>query len=207
MVAGAEHYDEEDLLAQCPWCAYSLEGLPVEHACPGCGRAFDRRWVVFGTGEVSWLTRVSRIVWFAALAVLVVAALLAIVHTAHRWRFGMAQAMLFLSVFPVAWVVRRVSTALRDGPLVIIGPTGVAVYRGTAEQHRLQWKEVGRAEYVFSTGSIEFGVAEKRVVISSSEVVKWDVAGVPVLLQAINESPWRTNGANDESTGAPPDSD
>lgn len=36
------------LLANCPFCNYSLEGLPVEHTCPECGQAFDRRWRVFG---------------------------------------------------------------------------------------------------------------------------------------------------------------
>jgi hypothetical protein len=38
----------EALLAQCPFCDYSLEGLPVEHTCPECGRPFDRRSRVFG---------------------------------------------------------------------------------------------------------------------------------------------------------------
>ncbi len=39
---------QEELLAKCPFCGYSLEGLPVRHKCPECGRPFDRQWRVFG---------------------------------------------------------------------------------------------------------------------------------------------------------------
>ncbi len=39
-------------LANCPWCGYSLEGLPVEHRCPECGGQFDRPWQVFDCGSV-----------------------------------------------------------------------------------------------------------------------------------------------------------
>lgn len=38
----------EHLLNECPFCDYSLEGLPVQHKCPECGREYDRRWRVFG---------------------------------------------------------------------------------------------------------------------------------------------------------------
>lgn len=33
----------EVALEQCPFCGYSLEGLPVEHRCPECGRSVDLR--------------------------------------------------------------------------------------------------------------------------------------------------------------------
>lgn len=36
------------LLEQCPFCDYSLRGLPVEHQCPECGEPIDRRCKVFG---------------------------------------------------------------------------------------------------------------------------------------------------------------
>lgn len=39
---------QDPLLGECPFCDYLLEGLPVEYICPECGRAFDRRWRVFG---------------------------------------------------------------------------------------------------------------------------------------------------------------
>lgn len=41
------------LLANCPFCDYSLEGLPIEHRCPECGRPVDRRWRIFG-GRSRW---------------------------------------------------------------------------------------------------------------------------------------------------------
>ena len=41
---------EQGLLSTCPACKYALRGLSVEHRCPECGLAFDRRWRVFGGG-------------------------------------------------------------------------------------------------------------------------------------------------------------
>ena len=44
----AASQNSPELLATCPFCGYALEGLPVEHRCPECGNAIDRRWRVFG---------------------------------------------------------------------------------------------------------------------------------------------------------------
>lgn len=35
------------LLALCPRCSYSLNGLPIRHSCPECGMPFDRTCKVY----------------------------------------------------------------------------------------------------------------------------------------------------------------
>jgi hypothetical protein len=62
---------QEDFLQNCPFCGYSLQGLPVEHCCPECGQPFDRRWHAFGvlprwrllSRHLKWATLVSVSVW------------------------------------------------------------------------------------------------------------------------------------------------
>ncbi|MDX2199774.1 MAG: hypothetical protein SF069_12490 [Phycisphaerae bacterium] len=40
--------DESGLIANCPFCNYSVRGLPIEHRCPECGEAVCRDWNILG---------------------------------------------------------------------------------------------------------------------------------------------------------------
>lgn len=89
----AHDIHEPGLLVQCPRCQYPLVGLPVEHHCPECGMAFDRRWQVFGGGNVRqasnrWARGLRVLIWTLAGIALINASSMAIVLIVECIRAG-----------------------------------------------------------------------------------------------------------------------
>lgn len=141
---------DEHLLDRCPFCDYSLQGLPVEHTCPECGQPFDRRWQLFSPSR-----RVD--VWaILGLIVLGVIAVSAVVEAINGEWFDITEAVLNCMVEAfVVYVVFRFPTRF-----VAVGPTGLVLgkrYRWQAsrfEQARYNWNEVAEARVRGDTGRL-----------------------------------------------------
>lgn len=111
------------LLAQCPFCDYSLEGLPVEHTCPECGQPFDRRWQVFG-GTSLWDR--SKFACFLLLLPFAVAHLMfaeMLIRYPRPWILIPIVGLFFVYAMLMIPFVRR------PPGFVAVGPMGVTVSR------------------------------------------------------------------------------
>lgn len=122
-------------LERCPFCSYSLHGLPHRHTCPECGFEYDRRmqvisqdrtFVIFATVgffgcALGWLTG-------------------DLSNGGLGWRFLEA----LISFGLLAYIIRY----LRRGKnWAIVGPDGVQfVYAGRLE-HAFAWSEVVSVEH------------------------------------------------------------
>lgn len=120
------------LLNNCPFCDYSLEGLPVEHTCPECGRAFDRRWRVFGHRR-RW-ERLSRGWRVAAVGGLALAPIY-LVFGFLRWPHVMDWTSYVVVGIYLIYVARRLFAI--PASFIIVGSNAVASFdRG---KMKLQW--------------------------------------------------------------------
>jgi hypothetical protein len=121
---------EELPLKECPFCDYSLEGLPVQHKCPECGREGDRRWKLFGSrlGWKHW-SRTQRTVCTASFAAISLSGWYDVL--ARPWVWGSWE--LWLNLFSAAgmpvmlWSYWRFSG--KSGRFVAVGPDVVCVVR------------------------------------------------------------------------------
>ena len=134
----------QKLLKYCPFCSYSLEGLPVEHRCPECGGPFDRRWGVFGDfsrwHSLGIWRRLGIIVFLIVFGIL----LLNELHTAlgHHRMFSRAHLPwqtggLAMGIF--TWFVFT-----RPPHFVAVGSTGVFVCsRRSRDAEHITWNRIG----------------------------------------------------------------
>ena len=208
MVAGADHHDEEGLLGRCPWCRYSLAGLPVEHVCPECGRAFDRRWVVFGAGFLSKGARLTRAI-FRGMAVILLVMQLSLTWLLMTYArpIELRWAALTATWLPNLVAIWLLLARARRNVMLMVGAGGVRVYRGTKELRYLSWAEVGKARYIGTRNAIEIGTGDQRIRVKTFDLFGWDQFQIHPCLMAINESPWRDGGAENVSSDEPVESD
>jgi hypothetical protein len=118
----------EVLLNECPFCGYSLEGLPVQHNCPECGRESDRRWKVFGDrlGWQHW-SPVQR--WLCILSLGSAAVLSLCQVLAGKWDFGSRDFYTTLfgaAIFPIGLVYLWRYSA-RSRQFIVVGPDSVSL--------------------------------------------------------------------------------
>lgn len=132
------------LLRECPWCGYALEGLPIEHVCPECGHAFDRRLALLGgmavwkrmTTRRRWLTIAGSVVWLVVLL----------------WPYGQLGLPRLTVLYGVGWVAAEIGSVyiskLRMPPqFALIGPDGVRVCsRKTDSTDHYAWRDVEQAK-------------------------------------------------------------
>ena len=147
--------EESDLLQNCPFCNYSLKGLPTEHKCPECGQPFDRRWRLFGNVPSSYKRRPWVKIWVAlGIAYLCFAQCVMVTEFMSKFDstssppstptigdFGRLPGPII--VFALAYATYR-----RYGRrFVAIGPSGIVKCRkrrGAIKHYA--WNEVGRAK-------------------------------------------------------------
>lgn len=112
-----------DPLPNCPWCDYALEGLPVEHRCPECGHAFDRRLKLLG-GAPLWRRMNRQGKWVAGIS-------LAgnVVFVIYLLATGFSVFSLLLLLIPFGSLFwRRHYTHMRASPqFILAGPAGIQV--------------------------------------------------------------------------------
>ena len=118
---------EADLLPICPVCGYSLHLQPIQHRCPECGFEFDRRALVFrGEAGTAASRRSARPLQILA-AALFAWPLLVILTTTFTARVPWpVPAIAIPLLILLDWMFLR-----RKRPeFILVGPTGVAAYRG-----------------------------------------------------------------------------
>lgn len=128
------------LLEACPFCGYSLQGLPTEHTCPECGKTYDRRWRVFGNRPrwqyFSRKTKASNIVGAAFLALGYVWA----VFQARFWSPGMLILRLLSSLIMVLVLGRELRRLFGPpGHFIAVGPDTVVVLHRKGSERNLRF--------------------------------------------------------------------
>lgn len=136
------HTAESDLLQQCPWCEYALTGLPIEHGCPKCGHAFDRRWrVFFNRPRVALMGRTRCLLH-------IVCCLTIVFIIVDLVQLPVLSAENFV-LLPAILIPVSLLRLIRSKPpqFVGVGPAGVVlVTRRTGAQQIFPWHRVGKAE-------------------------------------------------------------
>lgn len=171
------------LLHQCPVCAYSLEGLPVEHRCPECGLRFDRRWHVFG-GTLAMTpasVKVKAAVLFAAIAVLSFDLYL-------LTRGGRFALFAFQVTLPVVFML--LAFYRRPSRWLAITPAGLRLYRGRKLLEEFPWDTFDQVWFVF-TGDLELRGPHGVRKINPKRLVGRDPGDPSRIVNAINAYPHR----------------
>jgi len=179
---------ESNLLPICPRCAYSLRGLPVEHRCPECGLAFDRRWRVFGgqllpgprdagarlpiiglAYAVFWSLVAAVLVWFAA---------------PRGWTSWLLLTVVAAVTALMAWLVFT-----KPRKFVAVGPEGVVIYHGPTRTQRFPWTQLGRAEFNIARGGVIFLAAGKPLRLDRSTFFRSNYSEMDRCVQTLNSYP------------------
>lgn len=176
---------EADLLAACPLCGYALRGLPVEHRCPECGFAVDRRWRVFGgVTRRGWrrkrwhagvLTLLLPFVYI--LTWLVLTAVLPLSGTERWWVRAALLGVLGLLAYVALYRPKR---------FVAVGPQGVVVVFDRNRFDRYEWSRMGPARYDLLRKSLVFGYGEKQIRLKVFRYFGSNISAVDECVQAIN---------------------
>lgn len=162
MVTNAEPRSEDALLAACPRCDYALRGLPVDHACPECGFAVDRRWLVFGGPAVlrrrrRWAFSPLPALLFVLVPIwLVISAAAEVGATGRLSRNGQ---LLRVAVLLVVVIASVAFARLAPKRFIVLAADGIHVYgpRGVERSHT--WSNaVGRARYDFGKKAVVIDV-------------------------------------------------
>lgn len=155
------------MLESCPRCSYSLQGLPVDHACPECGLRYDSQSAiyrhlhpaaVFGTlgGGVAWL-------WGG----------LNLMHAYQRvpagWRMVIVAFWLLFILFTV-FMVRYCWRLYRRGLIVAVVRDGLFVRLQKLDGELIPWSNIARAAPNKGLKSVALFIRDARAVR--------DVAGV-----------------------------
>ncbi|MHC4672779.1 MAG: hypothetical protein ACYTBZ_09880 [Planctomycetota bacterium] len=136
--------DEQDLLLKCPFCKYSLRGLPIKHRCPECGQEFDRRWEIFG-GLPRWHSlskprQIGTIIFLALLVGISIDRIYFYPVLKHEIGFG-----LFLMILFLVYFTRLVFS--RPPIFIAVGPGAIAVgNRKKKSLDRYSWSQVGEVQ-------------------------------------------------------------
>ncbi|MBN1345539.1 MAG: hypothetical protein JXQ73_22795 [Phycisphaerae bacterium] len=137
---------EPVLLPFCPFCGYSLEGLPTEHECPECGQPFDRRWRMHGgyaRAKETWpnARMLTVVMWIAGCAYLAwTFSSLSIFEKLRPWPIRLA---LLAGVLLVVGLVAALW--FRPRRFIAVGSLGVTLgRRGRGRREDLPWERIGR---------------------------------------------------------------
>ncbi len=145
----ADAPDEAGLLEQCPFCDYSLRGLPVEHRCPECGQEIDRGWTVFGARS-PWSVRTvpSKITNITVLVFMLILTL-DWIHDMRTSPQGASVTLALGIIFMSAVVAISTLVELRKpASFIAVGPTGVMVYTRSSKRRQLyEWSRVEDVEF------------------------------------------------------------
>ena len=145
--AQVEQGPEESLLEKCPWCEYSLRGLPVVHHCPECGLEVDRRWnrtFPVSLRRSTW-RKVGVFLFWALLSTYVIFAIYvtSMAQGARGFIFFVFTLPLGILI-SLGWAFYR----LRKQPaFVAIGPRGLHVCDRHAKARTIPWKDIRQARY------------------------------------------------------------
>lgn len=155
---------EADLLQVCPYCDYRLTGLPVEHRCPECGNAFDRRWRVFGRRSL-WNTH-WRIPMAIVLAFFTLLILYATAFGIYEFKpdklagaigncvyFGGLYALLLYGIFS------------RPQSFIAVGPDDLMIYYRRNRCETMPWRDINSIQLMLASKSIGFTLngQQKRI--------------------------------------------
>jgi predicted RNA-binding Zn-ribbon protein involved in translation (DUF1610 family) len=143
----ADAADESVLLQQCPFCDYTLRGLPVEHRCPECGEEIDRRSTVFGA-RFPWSSRTMRgriaNVTILVAGVIILLNLVSNIRTNH-WILISILCAILLAMTLVVSVLNEVR---KPAVFIAVGPIGVLLCNHRTKHRRLyEWSRVDDVSY------------------------------------------------------------
>lgn len=174
---------ESDLLPYCPYCSYALEGLPIEHACPECGRGFDRRWRVFG-GPSMYPNRA----WWRkpgfALLVVIVPSLVIMGAMSIMLRASWPLLFPLVSAIGFGAVIARCPRGF-----IVLALEELRVNDGRGGWQSYPWTDVGRARYDLIHKSIAWDFRGEPVRHKVYWVFGVDNAAVDACVRAINAHP------------------
>jgi len=177
---------EAELLTACPLCGYVLTGLPVEHNCPECGFAVDRRWEVHG-GLLG--ARVSRKRWhigklgFVLFSVYVAIWVIVILLVPlPRFDRRMLMVIMTAALLLAGWVA-----LYRPRQFIALGPAGLVIVRSRKRVRRFAWRDVGHAQYDLLRKSIAFKSGDEVVRIKVFNAFGSDISAVDTCVRAINQ--------------------
>lgn len=129
------------MLAACPQCDYSLQGLPEDHACPECGLRYDRESEVYKHLNPKAL--------FAGMLGFLggTAGMVNLVRTfGNVGLFWRTCIIISLVVYfgAALWFGRYAYRLYRNGPLVAVLPKGLYVRLLRIRGEQIAWTEVSR---------------------------------------------------------------
>lgn len=155
----AAHDESAELLADCPFCGYSLTGLPQLHRCPECGRDVDRRWRCYGARFSPRALRRATIPLYLLLGVPMLYGVAALGLAGYNSTSGLRLPMLgvLLLVLAAAAVV-----SYRPRRFIAIGPDGLTILRGRGRLEQFPWPTLGRARHDFPFKRIAVERIEQR---------------------------------------------
>jgi hypothetical protein len=178
--------DEDQLLQYCPRCAYQVRGLPVEHCCPECAFAFDRRWRVFGGATMypnrAWWQKPG----FALLAILMpMFVIMGTVSAMLRQGWPLAAPL-------GAALLIGIMVARRPRKFIALAPDALLVYHGRGQWDRYPWPAVGRAKNDILHKSIAWDFDGQTVRHPAIWIFGMDVPAIDQCVRAINAHPRTT---------------
>jgi hypothetical protein len=139
---------DQPLLERCPFCDYSLQGLPTEHRCPECGQPFDRRWRVF-PGVPAW-----RSADFLGGVMLLVLMPVFLLRGALRSSWPIANVIPVVLPFAGLWAllaVQIVRKLRKPRVFVAVGQAGITVLdRRKGSVVHYNWRRIGEARVGWS---------------------------------------------------------
>lgn len=126
---------------RCPRCAYSLRGLPAEHACPECGFTYD-------ADSRIWYIRPPRfVIVFLSLVVgipFLVSTIRLTILTLADGRFPLGLSLFTLTFYGITaglfvWIIRR---GRRNPMLLGMNPAGMFARTQSGNFRLMPWQDI-----------------------------------------------------------------
>jgi len=151
---------EAYLLAECPVCDYALQGLPVEHLCPECGLAFDRRWWVYGGPGVSreW-SRSARAFQIVTAIACVIVICLFLIKQLPMSAILVGVSMVILAAVGLAYLF----STYRPRRFIALGPAALVVFHGPKRIEHFPWSTISHPRADMHHKCVVFESAGKTI--------------------------------------------